>query len=40
MSQSTLSPADYTSWLGEVKSRIQSARTKAALLVNCEMIIL
>lgn len=40
MSQPTISPADYTSWLGEVKSRIQSARTKESLSVNREMILL
>lgn len=40
MPKPTISQADYTSWLGEVKSRIQAARTKAALSVNREMILL
>ena len=32
--------ADYAAWLGEVKSRIRSARTSAAHSVNREMILL
>ena len=31
---------DYTTWLGELKSRIQSARTSASRSVNREMILL
>lgn len=31
---------DYTAWLGEVKSRIQSARTSAARSVNRDLILL
>ena len=40
MSKPTISPADYTSWLGEVKSRIQAARIASARLANREMIVL
>ncbi len=31
---------DYTSWLGEVKKRIRSARLSVARSVNCELILL
>ncbi len=36
--QSDLIPADYSIWLESVKSRIQSARSRAALAVNAELI--
>jgi len=29
---------DYTAWLGDLKSRIQRARSQAALAVNQEMV--
>ena len=33
-----LIPSDYSTWLESVKSRIQSARSRAALAVNAELI--
>lgn len=36
--KSDLIPADYSIWLESVKSRIQSARSRAALAVNAELI--
>ena len=38
--KATFDSADYSSWLGEVKSRIQAARTAASLAVNRNMILL
>lgn len=35
---SELIPGDYSAWLESVKSRIQSARSRAALAVNAELI--
>jgi predicted nuclease of restriction endonuclease-like (RecB) superfamily len=35
---SDIIPSDYSAWLAEVKSRIQSARSRAALAVNFEVI--
>ena len=35
---SDLIPSDYAAWLEAVKSRIHSARTRAALAVNSELI--
>lgn len=35
---SDIIPTDYAAWLTEVKSRIQSARSRAALAVNSEVI--
>ena len=35
---SDLIPSDYVAWLEAVKSRIHSARTRAALAVNSELI--
>lgn len=35
---SDLIPGDYSAWLESVKSRIQSARSRAALAVNAELI--
>lgn len=35
---SDLVPSDYATWLTEVKTRIQSARSRAALAVNSEVV--
>ena len=40
MSEKLTSSPDYAAWLGEVKSRIQSARTSAARSVNRDLILL
>ena len=40
MPDKLISSPDYTAWLGEVKSRIQSARTSAARSVNRDLILL
>ncbi len=40
MADKSMTSPDYTTWLGEVKSRIQSARISAARSVNRELILL
>lgn len=40
MVDKSMMPPDYSAWLGEVKSRIRSARTAAARSVNRELILL
>ena len=40
MSDKLTSSPDYAAWLGEIKSRIQSARTSASRSVNRELILL
>lgn len=38
MSNLTSAPKGYAEWLGELKSRIQSAQVRAALAVNSELV--